>query len=224
MPRRPPSSRSSVARSIVRVCRELTAHRMFVATDGNVSGRLDRSSILITRRGLRKGLVRSTDLVRVTIDGPTRSRRTSPSSELPMHLAVYAARPDVGGIVHAHPPYATTLAAAGVELTPGVFPEVVLTLGAVPLIPYSTPSTDEVGKSLVPHLSTARGALLANHGAVTWAGSVDEAYLLMEKLEHAAQLEVYGRLIGGLRPLTAGQLARLREVHPYSVNEPWPKN
>jgi L-fuculose-phosphate aldolase len=81
------------------------------------------------------------------------------------------------------------------------------------------PSTDAVGAALVPHLTTAHAALLANHGAVTWAKTLREAYLLMEKLEHASQIEFLARLLGGPQPLTDPQVAELMRLHPYSKRQ-----
>ena len=74
------------------------------------------------------------------------------STEYKIHLYAYAKRPEVNAVVHCHPAYATAFAAAGRGLTEPVFPEVILTLGRVPLCKYSTPSTDELPLSMEPYI------------------------------------------------------------------------
>ena len=206
----------SLSQSIVRVCRRLEAKGFVAAFDGNVSARKDARTILVTARGKSKGEIAAKDVVAVWMDGTPVKKGSLPTSELPMHLAIYRERADIGGVVHAHPPYATALAASGQRLSINILPEVILSLGLVPLIPYATPSTEEVGTSLVPHLRISSGALLANHGAVTWARTVSGAYLLMEKLEHAAQIEFLARLLGGAKTLSPSNIEELLRIHPYS--------
>jgi L-fuculose-phosphate aldolase len=207
----------TLASDISRISRWLAQKGFVAALDGNVSARKDARSILITAGGKRKGEITARDVVEVRMDGRAVRRGARPSSELPMHLAIYRARQDVGAVVHAHPPYATALAASGQRLSVNVLPEVIISLGVVPLVPYAMPSSEEVGASLEPHLSAGHAALLANHGAVTWAPTLREAYLLMEKLEHAAQIEFLARLLGGPKALAAEQVSDLLKHHPYAA-------
>ncbi|MCU0454283.1 MAG: class II aldolase/adducin family protein [Bacteroidetes bacterium] len=201
---------------VVRYSRLLASNGLVAALDGNVSVRKDAKTILITAGGRSKREITTRDIVVVGLDGHVKGRGRRPSSELPMHLAIYRARPEVKAVVHAHPPYATALAASGQRMSVNVLPEVILSLGIVPLVPYAMPSSDAVGESLAAHLDSAHAALLANHGAVTWARTLREAYLLMEKLEHAAQIEFLARLLGGPQPLTDPQVAELLQMHPYA--------
>lgn len=206
----------NLASDLSRISRLLANKGLVAALDGNVSVRKDAKTILITAGGKSKGEITPRDVVTVRMDGTVVTRGKRPSSELPMHLAIYRARPDIKAVVHAHPPYATALAASGQCLSVNVLPEVILSLGVVPLVPYAMPSTEAVGATLVPYLATAHAALLANHGALTWAKSLREAYLLMEKLEHASQIEFLARLLGGPQLLTDPQVAELMRLHPYS--------
>ena len=106
-------------------------------------------------------------------DGRHRSRRArscagdrKPSSEMQMHLVVYRQRPDVGAVVHAHPPIATGFAVAGIPLDRAVLAEVVTTLGSIPIAEYGTPSTRELADTVAPYVKAHDGMLLANHGAL----------------------------------------------------------
>jgi len=204
------SSRESVAAAMVDICRRLAAKGLVVATDGNVSSRLPSGNILITRAGVNKGMIGESDLVEVRRDGTGGDLR--PTTEIRMHLFVYERRRDVRAIVHAHPPFATAFAVAGIPLDRPVLPEVVAGLGGIPLAPYATPSTDEVPDSLLPFVEHYTAILLSNHGAITFGTDLHDAYFKMEKVEHAAEIIYRARMLGTVRELSEDDLARLRAV------------
>ena len=97
-----------------------------------------------------KGMMKPSDLVIVDMDGRRVSGRRDVSSEIAMHLLIYKLRPDVRGIVHAHPPTATGFAAAGMALNQPLVCEVVIGLGSIPLAKYGTPGTAELTNGLEP--------------------------------------------------------------------------
>jgi L-fuculose-phosphate aldolase len=205
------------------------AHKVYhngygAAYDGNLSVR-HGSAIYITATRTNKETANPADISVVDLSGNLLEGQRLPSTELAMHLFIYNSRPDVGGIVHTHPVFATAFAAARQGLTKPVFPEVVLDLGDVPLCNYATPSTEEVAASIKPHVQ-ANAFLLANHGAVALGGDVDEAYFRLEKLEHSAKTIFFARLLGGEVPLTDSQVDYLFETHPQfkpkSSHQPLP--
>ena len=195
---------------IVRVCRRLYERGLVAGPDGNVSIRQADGSILVTPSGLSKVDVTPDDLVVVTLDGRVREGRHAPSSELRMHLRIYQRRPDVGAVVHAHPPTATGFAVAGEALMAPVLPEVILQLGEVPLVPYATPGSEELADAFEPFLANHDGFLMANHGATTVAPTLAEAHQRMESLEHAARILYAARAIGGVHELSAADVQSLR--------------
>lgn len=203
------ASREETARQIVDICHRLYERRLVTATDGNVSARLAGGTILVTPSDLAKGQVAESDLVEVQLDGSPASGQRRPTSELGMHLFIYRQRPDVGAVVHAHPPYATAFAAARRPLECDVFPEVAAGLGRVPLARYGTPSTGEVARSIAPYVKSARAILLANHGVVTYSRTLEEAFNAMEKVEHAAHMLLITRMLGGAKALTSRELRKL---------------
>jgi L-fuculose-phosphate aldolase len=123
------------------------------------------------------------------------------STEFKIHLFAYSRRPEVNAVVHCHPVFATAFAAAGIDLAKHVFPEVLLTLGKIPLCRYATPSTDDLALSLEPYIDFAWAFLLQNHGAVTLGKDLDDAYYKMEKLEHTAHTIFAAKLLGGEKEL-----------------------
>jgi ribulose-5-phosphate 4-epimerase/fuculose-1-phosphate aldolase len=110
------------------------------------------------------------------------------SSEIGMHLLIYRLRPDVQGIVHAHPPTATGFAASGYDLNRPLVCEVVVGLGSIPLARYGTPGTPELTDALEPLIPHHDAILMANHGVVTFGSSVESAYMRMETVEHFAKM------------------------------------
>jgi len=203
---------TQLARHIIAICRSLYEKGFVTATDGNVSARLPNGNILTTPTAVNKGRVQESDLVEVSIEGVPVQAGQVPSMELGMHLFVYRRRPDVQAVVHAHPPYATGFATARIPLSQPLFPEVIFGLGEIPLADFATPSTSEVAESIAPFVNTANAILLTNHGVVAYGKNLDDAYFKMEKVEHAAHIVFVARLLGGEKPLTEGQVQRLKSV------------
>ncbi len=176
--------------------------------------------MLITATGARKRSLTAEDFAEVAADGrPIAGARAS--TELGMHLTVYRLRPDVGAIVHAHPPVAVGFASAGLGLTECLMPEVAMSLGGVPLTPYATPGTPEIEAAIADAARVHDAFLLANHGAVTLGGTVDEALDRMETLEHFARIALVTRLLGGGRPLGPAEVAALEALR-RSAGDPRP--
>ncbi len=201
-------------REIVEIGRRLWQRGYVASNDGNISARLDGERILVTPSGVSKGFLAPNDLVVVDADGRRLTGEREPTSELPLHLAVYARRREVRGIVHAHPPTATGYAVARVPLGQCILPEVVLTLGSVPTAEYATPSTQAVVESIARYIDEYSAMLLANHGALALGRTLEEAYFRMETIEHFARIALAARQLGGASPLTPGQvedLAAIRE-------------
>ena len=203
-------ARETAAADIVRVCRRLYERGLVAGPDGNVSVRLSDDAILVTPAGLSKVDVTPGDLVIVSLQGGVVQGRRPPSSELKMHLRIYQLRPDVRAVVHAHPPTATGFGVAGEGLMAPVLPEVILQMGAVPLVPYVTPGTEAFADSFAPLLDRYNAFLLANHGATTLGSSLVIAHQRMESLEHAARITLAARLLGRVNELSARDVEALR--------------
>lgn len=182
-------------------CLRLDLRGLIAGGEGNLSARLRTGLIAITPSGIRKASVRERDLLTVSDHGVLKTGRPSgarPSSEMPMHLAIYAARPDVRAIVHAHPPAATGFAVAGRTLPRGVLAELDDVLGDVPLAPFHRPGSGELGRAVATVLANANVALLAHHGAVAVGPTVDAALNLMESLEQAARIVLAAHILQGV--------------------------
>lgn len=190
--------------------RKLAEKGFVAATDGNLSLRRTEGGFLVTPSGVPKGELEEGMLVPLDAQGHPLSGKVS--SEWPMHMAIYRTRPEVAAVVHAHPPYATALACAGLSLEEPILSEVVLALGAVPLVPFELPSTEELARSVAAGLAHCQAVLLANHGAVTIGPDLRTAYYRMETLEQAARIFLYARQLGGGKALPEPAVRNLRTL------------
>ena len=203
------SGASAARREIVGVCRRLWERGLIAGAEGNVSVRLGPDRILVTPAGMSKVDVRTDDLVEVRADGHRVHGARRASSELAVHLRIYERRPDIGAIVHAHPPIATGFAVAGEGFASCVLPEVIFQVGWVPLVPYETPGTEALARQFDPFIPAHDAFLMANHGAVTAGPTLSIAHQRMESLEHTARILLTSRLLGRVNELSGEQVAAL---------------
>lgn len=201
-------------KEIVEIGRRCYDRGFVAATDGNMSCRVGDNLIAATPAGFCKGMLAVDDIVVLDRAGRRVEGHREASSEILLHLEIYKERPDVNGIVHAHPPVATGFAVARMPLAECVLPEVITTLGNVPLAPYATPSTTEVPESIKPKLRDHNAFLLANHGTVTLGATLQEAYFTLEKVEQFARVMLVARQLGRVSVLTAEDVAKLTTVTP----------
>jgi L-fuculose-phosphate aldolase len=194
---------------IVRYGRMLHECGFVAATDGNLSVRLSDDRILSTPTCMSKGAMRPSDLVIVDMEGRVVSGKRNVSSEIGMHLLIYRLRPDVKGIVHAHPTTATGFAAAGVPLNQPLVCEVVIGLGSIPLAKYGTPGTAELTDALEPLVPEFDAILMSNHGVVAYGVDLDQAYMKMETVEHFARIALVAHQLGQQKPLGTAELEKL---------------
>ena len=207
-------SADAIKKEICEVGRRIYRNGFVAANDGNISVKAGENEFYCTPTGVSKGFMTPDMILRVDSAGellePNETWR--PSSEIKMHMSVYAHRSDVTAVVHAHPPIATAHAVAGLSLDSYIMPEAVISLGAVPLTKYGPPSTRELADNVIDALQTHDAVLLQNHGALTVGVNLMNAYFKMETLEYFAKVSYYAKQLGGAKELTRGQVERLLEV------------
>jgi len=204
---------SELREQILEAGRRLKERFFVAANDGNISARLAEGLFLVTPSGVNKGDLRPDMLVTVDAAGAVVAGSLKPTSELKMHLAIYRQRPEVGAVVHAHPPTATGFATAGIRLDQEVIlPEVIFGLGSIGFAEYGTPSTDEVPQAVEREIGSCEALLLANHGALTVGGTVLQACFRMATLEMYSRIRLVTLQLGGARPLSSEQVSALLQV------------
>lgn len=179
-------------------------------TSGNVSARAG-DGMVVTPSALRYEVMELRDVVYADLDGRTLEGDRKPTTEWPMHAAIYQARPDIDAVVHTHATFCTTLA----TLRRGIpaFHYMVAMAGgdSIRCAPYATFGTPELAHAAVQALQDRRACLLANHGMVALGPSPEAALDLAVEVETLA--EIYWRAIQVEEParLTAEEMAEAME-------------
>ena len=202
------------AKQICETGRRLYFKDMCAANDGNISVRLSDGTILATPTGVCKGYMEPEDMVRLSPEGDILSPGGRPSSEIKMHLAVYGRLKDVNAVVHAHPVYSTSFAAAGLDMSSPILIESVEQFDTVPCVRYAAPSTSHLADSILPFLEGRRALLLEFHGALTYASDLTKAWMKMESLEFYARVLFNHMMLGSeniLSPERRSELLRIKE-------------
>lgn len=199
---------------VVRVSRAVHDNGWVANHDGNVSARLGEGRFLATPTATSKGAVRPEHLIVVDGEGQRLQGTRGSFSELKLHLAVYRRRPDVGAVLHAHPPTATGFAVAGASLEPPFMAEPVVSLGRwIPTVPFGLPGDPALDDALNDALGRAQVILLGNHGVLAVGPDPDLCLLRMELVEHLAKIALAARQLGGPRPLDEALVSQLHAKH-----------
>jgi L-fuculose-phosphate aldolase len=190
------------------VARMLHARGWTANHDGNVTAR-DGARFLATPTATSKRLIGDRDLIEVDAKGQVQGHGKA-FGELGLHLAVYARRPDVGCVVHAHPPNATAIASSRANPIERPFlAEAVVSLGPrIPRLPYAQPG-DAARAVLAPWCELVDAVLLGNHGVLAWGADPEQAFLRLELIEHLATIAIAAAPLGGVEPLPDAALAPL---------------
>lgn len=168
------------------------------SSGGNLSIREPDGTVWITPSGVDKGMLTAEDLVRIGPDGGIHGRYR-PSIEAPFHRAIYAARPEVAAILHAHPPTLIGFSIAGRVPESRISPETYRTCGPVAATAYAVQGSPLLGERLAAALTPEHHcAMLENHGIVTVGADMAEAFGRFECLDAAAGSVFYAELAGGL--------------------------
>ena len=195
-------------RAIVAHAQAAIAAGLSTGTSGNLSVRVD-DGVLITPSGVDPAEMAPEQICLVPSDGGEPIGPLRPSSEVPMHMAVYRST-DAAAIVHTHPEFATAI-----SLTHDELPAVHYTInglgGPVRVAPYATFGTDELAQNITEALEGRSGALLQNHGMVTCGASIRQAFERSVLLEWLAALYWRALQIGTPRILSDTELDAVRE-------------
>lgn len=196
------------------ICHKMWQLGWVAANDGNVTARLPDGTFLSTPTGISKSFITPEKLLKINDKGEVLEGGPGykPSSEIKMHLRCYKERPDVQGVVHAHPPTATGYAVAGLSLDEYSMIETVIAVGSIPLTPFGTPSTNEVPEAIAPYLGKHDVMLLQNHGALAVGADVYTAYYRMETLELFAKISLTAHLLGGAKEIPKDKIDKLLEL------------
>ncbi|MFI6871850.1 class II aldolase/adducin family protein [Streptomyces sp. NPDC050400] len=208
---------------LVATARRTVTDGLVVGTSGNVSVRVGDGIVLVTPSGVPYDRLGPRDVVAVDLEGERHAGTLEPTSELPLHLAVYR-HTDARAVVHTHAVHATAVSTLVPELPPVHYMAAALG-GPVRVAPYATYGTEELAENMLMALAERTGCLLQNHGTVTYGGSLSQAYDRMAQLEWMCRLWLTAHSVPGLTPslLTDEQLRAAGErLSGYGQRPPSP--
>ncbi|MCZ0931567.1 MAG: class II aldolase/adducin family protein [Oligoflexia bacterium] len=190
------------------ICKKLYEKNLIAGSDGNVSEK-QGNKIVITPSNVNKSEINLKDLCLINEKG--QNLKGQASSEKYMHLAIYKYQKKAQAIAHAHPPsaIALSLARAHWKFLPQALPEIVIALGSVPFAPYTRPGTKQLGESLIPFVQNSKALILSHHGAVVWGENLQEAFSIMEQLEHACKILCLSEAMGQTKTLSQKEVNEL---------------
>jgi L-fuculose-phosphate aldolase len=188
---------------VLAAAKDMLRLNLTAGTSGNVSGRLEDGSVVITPSSIDYEEMTLADLVVIDAAGEVVEGTRSPSSEKLVHLACYKRFPEVVSVIHAHPVYASMFAVARQPIPSAIDEFAVYVGGDVPVAEYAMTGSPELGENIADCLGEVGSALLANHGTVTVSDSPAKAIHQLGVVERAAQIIWGARVLGGDAPLPA---------------------
>lgn len=201
-----------MSRDVIDAGRDMAAAGLVAGTWGNISVRVPGGDlVLITPSGMPYHSLAVSDLVTVDLSGAPRAGHRRPSTELPLHLEIYRARPDVQAIMHTHSRYACALAVARLDLPPILEEQAQLAGGRVAVASYAPAGSEALAHHAVQALGSRNAVLLANHGLVGVGGNIQEAFLVCQIIEKACQIYILSRGLGQAHVLSNSEVRALQE-------------
>ena len=151
-------------------------------------------------------------IVYTNFEGNSLEKGKKPSSEKFLHIEIYKKRPDINYIIHVHAPYLSSFASAGKDLMTPIMAENVFYFGGIPLAEYALPSTMELVNNTIKFFDEYDAVLMANHGFIVGAKTIEDAYLKLELAESYAQVVLNTEILGGAKQLNSDQEKEILEL------------
>ncbi|MEU6017347.1 class II aldolase/adducin family protein [Streptomyces sp. NPDC047515] len=197
--------------AVVATARRTASDGLVVGTSGNVSARVG-GTVLVTPSGVPYERLGPEDAVGVDLEGNRVLGELAPTSELPLHLAVYR-NSEAAAVVHTHAVHATAVSTLVAEVPPVHYAAAMLG-GTVRVAAYARYGTEELAENMLAALRERTGCLLQNHGTVTHGATLEEAYDRTAQLEWLCRLWLAASSVPGRTPnlLSAAQLRDVQEA------------
>lgn len=199
--------------SIVAIGKLLIEKHLVAGSWGNISCKIGESIYAVTPSGKGYAGLTEDDIVIIDHQCNTVWGRHVPSSESKLHAAIYSACPEAQAVIHTHSIYASALAAMRKSIPPIIEDIVQIIGGSVNCAEYALPGTQQLADNAVQALNGRKAVLLANHGAVCWGKSLDDALIVAEVLEKAAQIAIICQNCGGAVELPENDIAIMHEFY-----------
>lgn len=196
---------SEARKTIVDAGLELVRTGLVEGTWGNLSVRVSAAEMAITPSGRDYSTMRPDDIVIVNIE-TGEARGGKPSTETPMHRAIYRERAEIGAVVHTHSMSASTVAAARREVPPVLDDFAQIVGPSLRVADYAIPGTKGMARGVLKAMAGRQACLLANHGAVAAGRDMAMAMTCAQVMEKGCRVFIEAEFLGGaksLQPLEA---------------------
>lgn len=216
-----PEEIEKLKEKVAQLSKNMSQSGLVAGTWGNISA-LERHAgvMVITPSGMDYTTMQATDMVVLDMQGQVVEGKRKPSSEAPLHLAIYKAREDVSGIVHTHSEVATAFAVIREPIEPVVEDAAMLVGGAVEVAQYALPGTNELAHNVVNALEKRFAVLMANHGLVGVGRNLDEAYIVCQVVEKCAKIFAWSKTLGQPKLLPEQDISTLSNIYRSSYGQP----
>ncbi len=185
---------------LIELGKKLYLKNLTSATSGNISIKTNEG-VYITSTGSVLGDLSEENVILIDFNGKELSEGKA-SSEKMLHVEIYKQRPDVKAIVHTHPIFLTSFAACHISLNEAIMAENILYFEDIPVAEYAMPSSMKLVENTVKCLINRDVAMMANHGAIAIADTLEHAFLKMETAEYYANVALNTKLLGGAKVLS----------------------
>jgi L-fuculose-phosphate aldolase len=185
------------ADQIVTIMNRLYYYGMTTMTGGNLSVKDSDGTVWISPSGVDKGSLRREDIVQIKPDGQIIGIH-KPSVEYPFHLGVYKKRPDLGAVLHAHPPALIAFSLVRKAPDTSIIPDARILCGDIAIAAYACPGSAKLGENISGEFEKGvNTVLLENHGVVVGAKNLFSAFMRFETLDYLARLQINAGTLGG---------------------------
>jgi L-fuculose-phosphate aldolase len=205
----------SEKKQVIEAAQEMERKGLVVGTAGNISLRLKADDgwelLAITPSGRYYDSLKPDDIVVVDFAGQKVEGELKASIETVMHIEVHKARKKMNAVVHAHPPFCSAVAVAGMDIPPLIDEQVILIGGEIKVAQYALPGTPELARNAVEALGPRNAVILANHGVLSVGRDMREALTICELAEELARIYVSALGLGKVNQL-APEVVRLEKA------------
>ncbi|MEG6521602.1 class II aldolase/adducin family protein [Desulfotomaculum sp. 1211_IL3151] len=210
-----------VKQTVARLGKKMLESGLVAGTWGNISCRIGGEDlVVITPSGMDYANMQPSDMVLLDLTGQVIEGSRKPSSEAPLHLAIYRNREDVAGIVHTHSEVATAFSVLREPIEPVVEDAAMLVGGPVQVADYALPGTTELAQHVVAALENRYAVLMANHGLVGVGRRVEEAFTVCQVVEKCARVYAWARALGKPVILPEHDVSMLSRMYRSSYGQP----
>lgn len=220
----PSPTAHDLAHTLSATAHELVALGLAWGASGNLSARLGSDTMLVSGSGVGLGRLTPEDFPRCLIStgAPLEGSGRKPSKEVPMHAAIYRARPDARVILHASPPSTTLCACAGKLPPAGLFIETMFFLERPAWVDYHPPGSAELGQDVGKAAAQAEVIMLRNHGVILHDETFADALMRLQTLELACSIWLQARAARlPLKPVPPGKVQEFLASGRYRPSKPW---